>query len=130
MERTAEDAVELFKSLEDRFPSKTVGGDRWYLIAVTTLFDQLGSTVHSSDTLCKLAALTGGAKPEFAANLYNYLIQEPQYSSSEQRQALTRRLREVLVKCVSIVGVCRPLEAVFSIDKVQRPEDKDYSFSR
>ena len=31
---------------------------------------------------------------------------------------------------MSIVGVCRPLEAIFNIDAVQRPEDKEYSFSR
>ena len=41
-----------------------------------------------------------------------------------------RRLREALVKSVSIVGVCKPLEAVFCISEVEREEDKDYSFSR
>lgn len=28
------------------------------------------------------------------------------------------------------MGVARPLEAIFAISKVERPEDKDYSFSR
>lgn len=41
-----------------------------------------------------------------------------------------RRLREALVKLVSIVGVPKPLEAVFCIAEVERDEDKDYSFSR
>jgi len=59
-----------------------------------------------------------------------YLIQKPQHATSESRQNLVRRLREALVKCVSIVGVCKPLEAIFSIDAAERPEDKDYSFSR
>lgn len=34
------------------------------------------------------------------------------------------------MKCVSIYGVCRPLEVVFGITKIEREEDKDYSFSR
>ena len=41
-----------------------------------------------------------------------------------------RRLREALVKSVSIYGVCKPLEAIIQIDRVEREEDKDYSFSR
>jgi hypothetical protein len=34
------------------------------------------------------------------------------------------------VKLVSVVGVPKPLEAIFSIGEVERDEDKDYSFSR
>jgi hypothetical protein len=71
-----------------------------------------------------------GVEPEHAVNLYNYLISKPQFSTPESRQALIRRLREALVKNVSIQGVCKPLEALFSISKVERPEDKDYSCSR
>lgn len=41
-----------------------------------------------------------------------------------------RRLREVLVKLVSVVGVPKPIDAVFSIAGVEREEDKDFSFSR
>jgi len=100
----------LFRTIEERFSSTNLGGRRWYLVAIS--------------------ALVGGGRPEIAANLYQYLIQQSQYSTSESRQALVRRLREALVKCVSIVGVCRPLEAIFCIDEVERPEDKDYSFSR
>ena len=41
-----------------------------------------------------------------------------------------RRIREALVKLVSVVGVPKPLEAVFCMGEVEREEDKDYSFSR
>jgi hypothetical protein len=41
-----------------------------------------------------------------------------------------RRIRETLFKLVVIVGVCKPLEAIFDIDAVTKPEDKDYTFSR
>ncbi|KAM0794799.1 hypothetical protein BDR22DRAFT_883316 [Usnea florida] len=109
-EPTAQEATELFATLEHKFPSKTLGAERWYLVAIATL--------------------TGGGQPEFAGNLYTFLVAQPNYATSEARQALVRRLREALVKSVSIVGVCRPLEAVFSIDAVERAEDKDYSCSR
>ncbi len=41
-----------------------------------------------------------------------------------------RRMREALVKSVSVVGVPKSLEAMFSIADIEREEDKDYSFSR
>lgn len=34
------------------------------------------------------------------------------------------------MKLVPIVGVVKPLEAVFCLAEVEREEDKDYSFSR
>ena len=58
------------------------------------------------------------------------MISKPEYSSPAQRQALMRRIREALVKLVSVVGVPKPLEAVFCMGEVEREEDKDYSFSR
>lgn len=39
-------------------------------------------------------------------------------------------MREALVKCVAIVGVCKPIEAVFQIAEREREEDRDFSFSR
>jgi hypothetical protein len=41
-----------------------------------------------------------------------------------------RRIRETLFKLIVIVGVCKPLEAIFDIDAVTKSEDKDYTFSR
>jgi hypothetical protein len=58
------------------------------------------------------------------------LISKPAYATPEARKALVRRLREGLVKDVPVVGVCKPLEAIFRINEVERAEDKDYSFSR
>ncbi|EEP79502.1 predicted protein [Uncinocarpus reesii 1704] len=109
-DRTPDEAISLFKALEAKFPSATLGDDRWYFIPI--------------------AALVGSGQPEFAIQLYTYLISKPEYSTPQARQELVRRLREALVKCVPIVGVCRPLEVVFGISKIEREEDKDYSFSR
>ena len=33
-EPTAKDAKVLFENIEQKFPSKTLGGERWYLVAV------------------------------------------------------------------------------------------------
>ncbi|TKA70398.1 hypothetical protein B0A55_05606 [Friedmanniomyces simplex] len=107
---SSEDALQLFKDLEQSFPTQTLDEGRWYILAI--------------------AAITGGGHPGFAKELYLYLISKPQYQTPEQRQSLMRRLREALVKLVSVVGVPKPLEAVFSMGEVEREEDKDYSFSR
>lgn len=78
----------------------------------------------------KIAAISAGGHPGLAKDLYLYLISRPEYQTPEQRQALMRRLREALVKLVSVVGVPKPLEAIFCMAEVEREEDKDYSFSR
>lgn len=104
------DLVKIFKDVQGRFKSTDFGAERWYLLT--------------------LAVIVGGGRPEAAADLYLYLISEPGRETSEARQALVRRLREVLVKSVSTIGVCKPIEAILGINSVERPEDKDHSFSR
>lgn len=109
-DQTSSDVIDLFHQLQATFPSKTLGEDKWYLIAIS--------------------ALTGSGKTYSAAQLYLYLIEQPEYASSEARKMLMQRMREALVKCVSVMGVCRPLEAVFCIDAVTKEEDRDFSCSR
>jgi hypothetical protein len=100
----------LFRRIEHLFKSTSLGSGRWYILA--------------------LSALVGGGCVEGAADLYLHLVAKPEFTTSASRQQLIRRIREVLVKSVSIIGVCKPLEAIFEIKAVERPEDKDYSFSR
>ncbi|KAL5116426.1 hypothetical protein ACEQ8H_005662 [Pleosporales sp. CAS-2024a] len=107
---TEEEALALFQAVEDQFPSQSLGHDKWYLLTY--------------------AAMVGGGQPGFASLLYKELIKRAEYTTPEQRQALMRRIRETLFKLIVIVGVVKPLEAIFDIDAVTRPEDKDYSFSR
>lgn len=104
------DLTTLFTTLEQTLTPTNLGASRWYLIA--------------------LAALVGGTEPEFADQLYLHLINQPGYESAEARQALVRRLREALVKLTSLVGVCKPLEAILSISRVEQPADRDYSSTR
>ena len=84
---------------------------------------------QASTDICQLSALVG-AEPNHVGTLYTYLINKPEFTTPVSRQALVRRLREGLVENISIQGVCKPIEALFTIVKVERPEDKDYSFSR
>ncbi|KAF2125797.1 hypothetical protein P153DRAFT_369794 [Dothidotthia symphoricarpi CBS 119687] len=107
---TEEEASALFKAVEDKFPSKTLGDDKWYILV--------------------LAAMVGGGQPNYAPLLYKELISRSGCQTPEQRQALMRRIRETLFKLIIIVGVCKPLEAIMSIEEITRKEDKDYSFSR
>lgn len=101
---------ELFQKIEARFSSACLGSERWYILV--------------------LACITAGPDPEAAVQLYLYLIAQPQHNTTSSRQRLVRRLREVLVKAVSIVGVCKPIEAVLSIAAVERREDRDHSCTR
>jgi hypothetical protein len=104
------DVLQLFQSIEKTFSTTALGPDRWYLIT--------------------LAALVGGTEPLLADQLYLYLISKPNCQQSSERQALVRRLREALVKLVSIIGVCKPLESILAISKVEREEDRDYTSTR
>lgn len=101
---------QLFSELEKRFQSTNLGSDKWYILAAATL--------------------AASPDPERADQLYLYLVNQPAYSTPAARQELVRRLREALFKSIIIVGVCKPIEAILSIGKVERDEDKDYTFTR
>ncbi|KAK6500156.1 hypothetical protein TWF481_010510 [Arthrobotrys musiformis] len=104
-----EELTALFQDIENSFP-KGLGSDKWYLLLIATL-------TYASD-------------PDHIADLYTHLISRPDFATSEARQGLVRRIRETLFKLVSLIGVCKPLTAIFKIDTIEKPEDKDYSFSR
>ncbi|KAK6359166.1 hypothetical protein TWF696_000332 [Orbilia brochopaga] len=108
-DRTLEETLALFRDLETSFP-KSLGEDRWYLLA--------------------LATLTYGDDAAQPAHLYTYLISQPAYSTPAARQALIRRLREALIKLISLQGICKPLAAIWKIAEIERDEDKDYSCTR
>ncbi|POR34810.1 Uncharacterized protein TPAR_05017 [Tolypocladium paradoxum] len=101
---------QLFEDIEHRFKSTNLGHDRWYILVI--------------------ACLSASPDPEAAAALYLFLVSKPQYQSTEARQALVRRLREALVKCVCLVGVCKPIEAVLAISRAELPEDRDLGCTR
>lgn len=102
--------AQLFQAIEKALSSTAIGPNRWYLLV--------------------LAALCGGTEPLLVDQLYLYLINRPDCTQPAARQALVRRLRESLVKLICIVGVCKPIESILAISKVERPEDRDLSFSR
>ncbi|KAL4984370.1 hypothetical protein BDW68DRAFT_180732 [Aspergillus falconensis] len=100
--------LKLFETIESRFAQATsIPADKWAILATSSL--------------------AAGPDPERADQLYIYLTSQPAYSTSDARKQLVRRLREALLKSVIIVGVCKPIEAILSISKVEKEEDKDYS---
>ncbi|TAQ85424.1 hypothetical protein B7494_g6246 [Chlorociboria aeruginascens] len=106
---TTKEALALFEAVEKKFPHATIGDDKWYLVVLSALV---------------------AVEADHVGTLYTYLINKPQFSTSDSRQALVRRLREALLENVSIQGICKPLQALFAIVDVEKPEDRDYSFSR
>ncbi|KAL2859193.1 hypothetical protein BJX68DRAFT_114056 [Aspergillus pseudodeflectus] len=100
----------LFTTLEEKFSAAGFDPSRWPILAIATL--------------------TASTEPDQAHQLYTYLTSKPEYASPESRQALVRRLREALVKSISIVGVCKPIESILSIASVEREEDRDYTSTR
>lgn len=102
--------AKVFETVQENLSGTDLGQDKWYLLCT--------------------AALAGGNDPELCGNLYQYLTSQPEFSTPQQRQALVRRLRETLVKCVCIVGVCKPLEAIMAINQYEKEEDKDQSTTR
>lgn len=38
-ERTEDEALALFKAVEEKFPSETLGSDKWYVVVVSRAFD-------------------------------------------------------------------------------------------
>ncbi|KAE8365935.1 hypothetical protein BDV27DRAFT_143984 [Aspergillus caelatus] len=102
--------AELFHTIETSFQSTSLGPDSWYLLTI--------------------ACLSGSPDPELAKELYLYVIQKEENSNPAARQAFVRRIREALVKCVSIVGCCKPIEAIIAISQVEQEEDRDYSLTR
>ena len=100
----------LFNRIEEEFRATELGDDKWYILA--------------------LACVATGPDPELAGHLYRHLCAQPAYTTSEARKALVRRLREVLVKSISVIGVCKPIEAVVAIAREERPEDRDFSSTR
>ncbi|KAK1828690.1 hypothetical protein QBC39DRAFT_358476 [Podospora conica] len=77
-----------------------------------------------------LASLVGSGQQQLAGRLYEHLVAQPQYQTSASRQALVRRMREALVKCIIINGIPVVIEAITSISDIEKPEDRDYSCSR
>ena len=103
----------LFETLKSRFQSATsIDASKWPILAMATL--------------------VAGPEPDYAHNLYLYLLNQPEFNQtgSDARKTLIRRLREALVKAIPLVGVCKPIEAILAINGVEREEDKDYTFTR
>ena len=102
--------TKLFNEIEEDFRATKLSPESWYILVI--------------------ACVVTGPDPELASKLYLHLCAQEGYATSEARKTLVRRLREALVKSVSVIGVCKPIEAVLAIAEVEREEDRDYGCTR
>ncbi|KAK6355641.1 hypothetical protein TWF718_000034 [Orbilia javanica] len=107
---TTEELLALFREVQESFP-KALGEESWYLM----LFAALTYALPDPTTL---------------VSLYTHLISLPQYSTPSSRKALIQRIREALVKVVSLIGIAKPLLVIWTIGSIEREEDRDFSSTR
>ena len=70
------------------------------------------------------------ANPANIIHLYTYLISLPQWASHQQRQLLSRRLREQMLKEWVIIGIPKVITVVRALATIEAPEDADSSVTR
>ncbi|OCK81383.1 hypothetical protein K432DRAFT_326441, partial [Lepidopterella palustris CBS 459.81] len=100
----------LFKSAREAAP-KSLPEDAWYIIVAATLI-----------------TADGGAH---VADLYQFLIKElGSNSSQEDRRRVSRRLRAIIMKAWTLVGMPRASDALFALKKVEAPGDKALDWDR
>ena len=142
-----ESLTALFNDAEASFPPR-FREHGWYLTMVSqrpkTLVDCIITIVIFDNsnfkkiidvcryvlTLSQVASLIGSGQQKLAGHLYKHLISQPQYQTPETRQALVKRLREAMVKCIILNGIPTVIEAVTAVSEQERPEDQDLSCSR
>ncbi|KAI1278211.1 hypothetical protein F5Y07DRAFT_397767 [Xylaria sp. FL0933] len=79
--------------------------------------------------VCRIASLISSGQQKLDGKLYAHLVAQPQYQTPPQRQALIRRMREAMVKCIILNGIPSVIEAFTAISEIERPEDQDHSCS-
>lgn len=100
----------LFKSAKRAAP-KHMQDDAWYIIVAATLM-----------------TADGGKQ---LGELYKFLISElGSESTQESRRRISRRLRAVIMKSWTLVGMPRASDGFFSLVKVEPLEDADQEWNR
>ncbi|KAH0537200.1 L-galactonate dehydratase [Glutinoglossum americanum] len=100
---------ELFDDLQVNFPP-SLRDQGWYLTTASSLI------------------ATG--RPDSIATLYLYLIALPQFSTPDQRKWLSHRLRVVLMKGWTLVGIPVVLGALAALARVEKEEDTEAGLER
>jgi hypothetical protein len=72
--------------------------------------------------------LVATGKVDSVAELYLYLTALPQFSTSDQRKQLSLRLRGVLLKAWTLVGIPLVVGALAALARVEKVEDTDMGF--
>lgn len=99
----------MFTKIEAEFP-ESLGSGVWYLVVASALI----SLFH----------------PSCIADLYQHLISQSQYQTSEQRILLSQRLRDLFLKAWLLVGIPPVVSAVVALAEVEDEEDVDERFEQ
>jgi len=101
---------ELFERCQSIAP-KGFEKDSWYIIVAATLITADGG--------------------EHLADLYTYLLAKlGPNSTQEDRRRVSRRLRAIIIKSWTLVGMPRASTGFFAFAKLEKPEDIDMSWDR
>lgn len=121
------DLPALFAHVQRSYP-KRFQKDGWYLTTVRYVQLAMELTFVGALLIKKTAALIASGKPTLVGPLYSYLALE--HKTPAARQALVRRMREAMIKCIILNGIPIVMEAFVSLAAVERPEDREHGFTR
>ncbi|SLM33686.1 AhpD-like [Lasallia pustulata] len=99
----------LFTRIRAKFPG-SLGSDTWCLVVASALI----SLSH----------------PSCISDLYQHLTSQSQYQTSEQRMKLSKRLRDLLLKTWTLVGIPPVVSAFAALAEVEREGDVDETFEQ
>ena len=68
-------------------------------------------------------------RPEALADLYLFVASQEAFSTSTERKRLSRKLRDVLMKEWTLIGIPLVITALAALAKVEREEDADWTES-
>jgi len=108
--RSTESFQNLLKAAKDS-TSKSLPEDSWYIIVAATLITADGA--------------------ENFGTLYKYLVSElASRNTQDNRRRISQRLREVIIKSWTLVGMPRASIGYFSLIQTEAPEDAAVDFDR
>lgn len=108
---------DIFSAVREQVPS-TLGPNAWYLIVVshpTPHITFLRKCYFFPLILKQASALVACGKPEEIGKLASYIYNRPNIATASERATVSKRLRDVLMKEWTLVGIPLVITAVASL---------------
>lgn len=128
MDKGDESIVNLFHKAQTSYPA-ALPEDGWYLLTVEP-FPIIRPQAEISKLIrakLKASSLVACGRPEAIADLYLYLASQEGFSASAQRKRLSRKLRDVLMKEWTLIGIPLVITALAALAAVEKEEDVDWA---